>query len=234
MGERWQRSGKAGLRLAGRFRLAPGTARRSRRFTRNDTMRVYVETNFFLEIVLLQEQHQSCEEIVRSCENGSTSLLLPAACFSEGYFALVRKSRRRDSFAQEFEYQRAELTRSSRFKDHVDVLRAVQGLLIESIQRELQGFYVTLNKMLACAEIIPFSAETLRSAASLVRAVGLQLPDAIVLASVLAHLDASASEESCFLSRDRDFGDPYIVEELIKRNCKMLFSFEEAPIICAA
>ncbi len=190
-------------------------------------MKVYVETNFLLEIVLLQEQHQSCEEIVRSCENGSTSLLLPASCVPEGYFALVGKGNRRNRFAQEFENQRAELTRSSRFKDQVDVLRAVQGLLIESIQRELQEFYISLDKMLACAEIIPIGAETLRSAVSLVTAIGLQLPDALVLATVLAHLDASSPEESCFLSRDRDFGDPYVFEELAKRNCKMLFSFED-------
>jgi predicted nucleic acid-binding protein len=197
-------------------------------------MRVYVETNFLLEIVLLQEQHQSCEEIVRSCENGSTSLTLPAFSIPEAYFALVGKGRRRDRFAQEFEDQRAELTRSSRFKDHTDTLTAVQGLLIESIQRELQEFYVSLNKALAWAEMIPLSAETLRSAASLVAAIGLQLPDAIVLASVLAHLDACSPEESCFLNRDRDFGDPYIFEELTKRSCKMLFSFEDgANYLCS-
>jgi predicted nucleic acid-binding protein len=190
-------------------------------------MRAYVETNFLLEIILLQEQHQSCEEIVRSCEKGLISLMLRAFCVAEAYFALGGKRRRRHRFAQDFEDQKAELTRSSRFKDQADLLTAVQGLLIESMQRENQEFYASLNRVLALLEIIPLNAETLRSAASLVDAVGLQLPDAIVLASILAHLDTSAPGECCFLNRDRDFEDPYVFEELAKRSCKMLFSFDE-------
>jgi hypothetical protein len=75
--------------------------------------------------------------------------------------------------------------------------------------------------------MIPLDTETLRSAISLVTSIGLQLPDAIVLASVLAHLDTSAPSEACFINRDRDFDDPYIAEELVRRSCKILFSFRE-------
>ena len=41
-------------------------------------MRVYVETNFLLELVLSQEQHQSCDEIIALCQSASISLTLPA------------------------------------------------------------------------------------------------------------------------------------------------------------
>lgn len=190
-------------------------------------MRAYVETNFLLELVLSQEQHQSCDEIVRFCESGSISLALPAFCVPEAYFALVGKRRGRDRFVQDFENQSAELTRSSQFKDQADLLNAVRGLLTESILREDQEFYASLDRVLASLEIIPLQVETLRSAVSLVTSIGLQLPDAIVLACVLTHLNTSAPSEACFLNRDRDFDDPYIAEELAKRSCKMLFSFGE-------
>jgi predicted nucleic acid-binding protein len=179
-------------------------------------MRAYVETNFLLEIVLLQEQHRSCEEIVSLCGSGSIPLTLPAFCIAEAYFSLVGKRKRTERFARDFDDQRAELTRSFRFKDQANLLDAVRGLLIESTQREDQEFYASLDRLLAVVDIIPLNSETLRWALSSGRSRGLQLPDAIVLASVLAHLDTSAPGECCFLNRDRDFGDPYVFEETRK------------------
>jgi len=190
-------------------------------------MRVYVETNFLLELVLSQEQHQSCDEIIALCQSASISLTLPAFSIPEAYSSLVGKQKRRERFARDFEDHRAELIRSSRFKDRTDLLDGIGALLIESIQQENQEFYASLNRVLVAAEIIPLNSETLRSAVTLATSMGLQLPDAIVLASVLGHLIISAPNEACFLNRDRDFSDPFIVQELTQRGCKMLFSFAE-------
>jgi len=54
-------------------------------------MRAYVETNFLLELALLQEQYQSCDEILALCQNGSISLMLPAFCVPEAHFSLLGK-----------------------------------------------------------------------------------------------------------------------------------------------
>ncbi len=52
--------------------------------------------------------------------------------------------------------------------------------------------------------------------------------DAVVLASVLAHLDQHAPDESCFLNRNsKDFDDPDIRERLDVRGCKFLTKFED-------
>jgi predicted nucleic acid-binding protein len=196
-------------------------------------MRVYVETNFLLEIALLQEQHQKCEEIVDFCGSGSITLALPAFCISEAYFSLVGKRKRRERFTRDFSDHRLELTRSARFKAQANLLESAQGLLaqgllIESTQLEDQEFYVSLDRLLAVVDIIPLNSETLRSALSGGRSRGLQLPDAIVLASVLAHLDTSQPTDACFLNRDRkDFNSPYVAEQLATRRCKILFSFED-------
>lgn len=40
-------------------------------------MNIYVETNFILELVFVQEQYQSCEEIITLCEAGRAKLILP-------------------------------------------------------------------------------------------------------------------------------------------------------------
>jgi len=123
--------------------------------------------------------------------------------------------------------QQAELGRSFRFKDQADLLNAVKGFLAASVEREKREFAISISRVMAVAEIIPLTAEALRSAVALVSAADLQLPDAIVAACVLGHLDASFRDESCFLNRDRNFRKPYIAQELANRGCKMLFNFAD-------
>ncbi len=43
-------------------------------------MRVYVESNFVLELVLEQEQHQACEEILALAASRTIELVLPTLC----------------------------------------------------------------------------------------------------------------------------------------------------------
>jgi predicted nucleic acid-binding protein len=54
-------------------------------------MRVYAESNFVLEIVLEQEQHQACEELVSLASAGSIELVLPAFALLEPYQTIVRR-----------------------------------------------------------------------------------------------------------------------------------------------
>ncbi|MEP6538326.1 MAG: PIN domain-containing protein, partial [Bryobacteraceae bacterium] len=67
----------------------------------------------------------------------------------------------------------------------------------------------TVSDLIQMAEVIPLDSMILRSAAAVEMAHGLSGQDAIVLASVLAHLERSVAVESCFLNRNaRDFDDP--------------------------
>lgn len=54
-------------------------------------MNVYVESNFVLELALLQEQHVACEEILLLCERGTLRLVMPAYCLMEPYETLGRR-----------------------------------------------------------------------------------------------------------------------------------------------
>jgi len=51
-------------------------------------MIVYVESNFVLELALLQKEQQSCEDILSLCEVGNVRLILPAMCLTEPPFSL--------------------------------------------------------------------------------------------------------------------------------------------------
>jgi hypothetical protein len=52
--------------------------------------------------------------------------------------------------------------------------------------------------------------------------------DAIVLASVISHLEIHRPAESCFLNRNsKDFDDPSIRERLEALGCRFLARFED-------
>jgi len=63
-------------------------------------MIIYVESNFILELALEQEQCQSCEEILKICESGKGSLVIPAFCISEAYQTLRRRAYDRVKFGK--------------------------------------------------------------------------------------------------------------------------------------
>ena len=58
-------------------------------------MTVYVETNFVLEIALLQEEHRECAEVVDLCKQRLLSLVIPAFSLAEPYITIRQKNNRR-------------------------------------------------------------------------------------------------------------------------------------------
>jgi hypothetical protein len=101
--------------------------------------------------------------------------------------------------------------------------------LIERAQFEREEMRRTLTELISTAEIIPLDSATLRSAIRVEDEYGLSGQDAIVLASVLAHLEDTKPEESYFLNRNsKDFDDPDIRERLDALNCQFFAQFAPA------
>ncbi|MFZ0887803.1 MAG: PIN domain-containing protein [Candidatus Binataceae bacterium] len=189
-------------------------------------VRLYVESNFALELALRQEHHQACEEILSFCETRDETVVFPAFCVLEAHYALVEKRRRRTHFKKDFDAERTQLLRSSRYKDRARHLDAVSRFLIASVEEEDRDFRAVIERLLRAARLMPLDLEVLRFAATLRDSFDLELPDSIVLASVLGDLEAS-SGASCFVTRDKkDFVNPGIQALLAAKDCKALFDFE--------
>ncbi len=195
-------------------------------------MKVYIESNFVLELALMQEQHESCEKILSLCETGTINLVLPAFCVAEPYETLVRRAKHRSKLAKDVADELKQLSRSTPYKDseEINALQNVTGLLVRSGEEEEQKLQQTLNRILKVAEIIPLEAEILTFSAKFRETLKLAPQDSIIYASVFQHLTVSKSKEiSCFLNKNsRDFDDPDIVDTLNDYNCKVLFRF--APV----
>jgi predicted nucleic acid-binding protein len=191
-------------------------------------MDVYVESNFVIELALLQEQHESCENILALCELGKPHLLIPAYSLVEPYDTLIRYAKNRTKLSNDLANEVKQLARSKPYQAETDALQSVTAFLIRSQEEEKERLRDTLSRLLKIAEVIPLSSEIVSSAITYQTQHDLSPQDSIVYASVLAHLSTSSSTSKCFLNKNsKDFDDPDIVNTLSGHGCKVLFSFDD-------
>lgn len=80
-------------------------------------MRIYAESNFVLEIALLQEQRSSCQDLVELCAAGHAVLVLPALSLTEPYDTLSRRRLERRGLKQALDAQLRQLERTEDYKE---------------------------------------------------------------------------------------------------------------------
>jgi predicted nucleic acid-binding protein len=187
---------------------------------------VYVESNFVLELALLQEQHAACEAIVLLCEEGDLRLVLPAYSFMEPFETVRRRQADRRRVKSALEEQFGQLSRTLVYRDRLRDFEKVALLLADSSDEGLERLGSVRKRLLGCTDLVPLESSILVQAATYQERHGLSVQDSVVYASVLSHLERSSPQESCFLNRDLGFGDPEIAGELRRRRCKFLPGFD--------
>jgi predicted nucleic acid-binding protein len=191
-------------------------------------MIVYVESNFVLELALLQEEYQSCEKLLSLGEADSIRLVLPALCLTEPLDTLVRRAKDRKALASQLEVELKQLSRTALYKIRLDRLQEIVDLLLQSAENETLRLFQKLERILKVSEIIPMGPEILTMAADAQRTLKLSPQDSIVYASVVHHLNTANASKKCFINRNsRDFHQLDIKTTLESHNCKLLFSFEK-------
>ena len=187
-------------------------------------MRVYVESNFVLEIVLEQEQHQACEEILTLAESRAIELALPAFALVEPYESMVRDERDGKMLAQSLRATATQLQRTASIVADIPRLHDAGDLLVRAAQEAWTRFGNLRTRLLDAAHLLPLDAATIRDASQLIAEFGLGLPDAVMLACVLADARTHPSS-SVFLNRNTKDFDTDVKERLAQVDCFLLWSF---------
>ncbi|MFL5541976.1 MAG: hypothetical protein ACJ8J0_23515 [Longimicrobiaceae bacterium] len=189
-------------------------------------MIVYVESNFVLELVRLQNEAEACAEILGLAKEGRIRLVLPAFSAAEPFDVLRRSSADRQRLQAELDRQLRLLGRTTTFATQLARAAEVTALLTESTRVETERLHDVLAEILGLAEVIPITAATLQGARDAQRALGLRLQDSVVYTSVLTHARSAGEERKCFLERDaKDFLTPDIEEALQGHDCRIITSF---------
>lgn len=78
-------------------------------------MNVYVESNFVLDLALLQEQSTSCGEILSLGETNGVQLVVPAYSLAEPYETLTRRQKQRKRLKEELDAELGQIARTATF-----------------------------------------------------------------------------------------------------------------------
>jgi predicted nucleic acid-binding protein len=197
-------------------------------------MIVYAETNFLLELAFEQEEHESCRSILELAREGEIELVVPAFCVGEAYGRQIRRQRDREDLQRRLATEFGELSRSPTYAGRLDEVRKVTTLLVESAEEERRRLETILGEIYETAALIPLGKDVAREAQGQQSSRGLGPQDALVYASILAHMQGSvvsnptAEQRGCFVTRDRDFADEDVRADLEGLGCKLLFKFDTA------
>lgn len=191
-------------------------------------MNVYVETNFVLELALLQEQHASCEALMDLARGERIRLIVPAFSLVEPYGTLTLRKVQRNRTRNELTPVLRELQRTRDYAQPVDAMGAnLKRLFVDSADEELRRLAAVRALLPTVADVVPLDREVFDAATLYETQHELSAQDALVYASVLRHMREHRGGPSCFLNRNaRDFDDPEITGELAELNCRMLAQFD--------
>lgn len=189
-------------------------------------MNIYVETNFVLELTFVQEQSDSCKEILELCESGMTNLILPAYSLVEPHEKLIRQAHDRQILKQSLDKELRQLKRTISYEERIGSIADITDLIAQSNNEEYSRFNDYRDRILNISEIIALDNFILRQASLFEDRYNLAPQDAVIYASVLQHLQAHTPEQACFLNRNsKDFDNPDIVDELDSLKCKFISHF---------
>ena len=82
-------------------------------------MNVYVESNFVLELALVQEQSASCMEILRLGESGRIRLIIPGYCLTEPLDTILRRHKDRKRLRLELDAELQQLARTIPYQERL-------------------------------------------------------------------------------------------------------------------
>ena len=138
-------------------------------------------------------------------------------------------AKKRREIANDLDEQLAQLKRSEPYKDEVDALPRIVGLLARSAAGDYRRLTAALDRISRTATLIPLDAGIISSATSSPEASVLEPQDLMVYLSVTNHLAAAGGTDSCFISRDEHFfRNPDLRQTIEDLGCKMFQSFGNA------
>lgn len=193
-------------------------------------MKAYVESNFLLELAVGQEEASAAERILGMAEAREIEIAIPTFALIEPFSTISRRAKERKRLAESLSVQLQQLSRSKASKAVAEQFSQAPTALIEIAGLEFNGLRAIVYRLLVTSRVIPLNATTFHEAQRYEQTYGIDLPDAIIYASVISDLKtAHVTEPKCFVSRNyKHFRDQAIEQELQSFGCRYIERFADA------
>jgi predicted nucleic acid-binding protein len=190
--------------------------------------RLYVESNFVLELVFSQQRNLECEQLLNGAEAGEFSLVVPSYCLGEPLETVGRRHSERRHLQERVQTELRQLERSTEYGQAVTEARAVTELFARSTHEDRSRLEDVYRRIARAAELEPLTAPVVGLALDLQTKYDLGVQDAFVLATIVRHLSANRAESGFVTTNSKDFDDPELRRDLDGLGCRLRTGFGEA------
>jgi len=191
-------------------------------------MKLYVESNFLVEIIESQSEANACRQLMSFCENGSLPFSIPQFCL----FEVVEKIHRLNSDSGEFykklnqhlkmlENNSSVSFSAKEMREKIGFLETVKSTRDDELQRISQWF-------IDHSEILHGSNNFISNGFTARANYDLKIEDAIIFSIIRENLN-EGKNSSIFVSKDRKgFDSLDIITAIQEKGCQIVFGFGNA------
>jgi hypothetical protein len=193
-------------------------------------MNVYVESGFVLALALQQDDHQAAQRVLQLAQRHLITLKIPTFSLSEPFSTVRYRANNRNRLVEELRKEARELRRTQPHENMAAELGQYIIQMTHILQTQLDAMEAVVLDLSHSCELLQLDAGVVMRASDYRAIYDLQLPDAIVLASITLDLERTRNPSGAlFVSQNvKDFEHPSVQEILQYLDCKYLADFTNA------
>ncbi len=191
-------------------------------------MKVYVETNWLLDLALEQERIRASSFVVKLAKDKKVHLFLPEISLVEADQKIVRRRLQRETLIENLRQEGRELIRSrdARYQLQAAVIDQDIFQLRDISDFERQHFNATVRDISKFLTWLHLDDDSLQKSFDFEEHYDLNRLDALVYAVIRADAASDLASEKCFIDYDGDFKEPELKRDMTGIGITLLSSPE--------
>ena len=180
-------------------------------------MKVYVETNWLLDLVLEQERIQSSSFVVELAKDKKIQLYLPEISLIEADQKIVRRKLQREILIENLQQEERELkrVRNTRYQSQAAAIGKDITRLIEISEFEREHFNKTVRDISKFLTWLHFGDDSLQNSFDFEKNYELSRLDALIYAVIRTDAASDLATEKCFIDYDGHFKNPELKLDMV-------------------
>jgi len=173
-------------------------------------MKVYVETNWLLDLALEQERIQASSFVVELAKDKKIQLYLPEISLIEADQKIVRRKLQREILIENLQQEERELKRgrNTRYQAQAAAIGKDITRLIEISEFEREHFNKTVRDISKFLTWLHLDDDCLQKSFDFEERYALNRLDALIYAVIRADAASDLATEKCFIDYDGHFKNP--------------------------
>lgn len=191
-------------------------------------MKVYVETNWLLDLTLEQERISTSSLVKELAKEEKICLCMPELSIVEAGQKITRRRIKRDELERKLRQERQELIRSrdERYRSQAKAIEQDIRRLREISEFEMKRFNVTVRDISKILTWLHLDDDSLQKGFDFENQYDLDKFDALIYAVIRFDAALDKSSEKCFVDYDSDFEDPALKQDMANFSITLLNSPE--------